>query len=158
MRIDSLGWRQWSCSGDLVRFVSTLVLCLPLCSGCGGGDDLPERAPVTGTVTYKGKTLAGGTVTFYPDEEKGNPAYGEIQSDGTFHLTTYEAEDGAVLGKHRVTVEVFPGQAGGAETGLPGAEATLPSPIPIKYRDRQKSPLEFEVKPGENKADLTLTD
>jgi hypothetical protein len=126
--------------------------------GCGEESNTPETAPVTGTVTYKGKPVIGGTVTFIPESGPGNPGIGYIDRDGTYSLTTYERDDGAVLGKHKVTVEVFPGQAGGAPSALPGMESKLPSPIPKKYRLRDTSPLEFEVKQGDNVADLNLED
>jgi hypothetical protein len=73
-------------------------------------------------------------------------------------VTTYRAYDGAVLGPHTVTVEVFPGQPGGPESGLPGSESTLPSPIPARYRDPAQSPLKFDVKPGENSFPIELAD
>jgi hypothetical protein len=125
--------------------------------GCGGrSGDLPATAEVTGKITYKGKSLIGGTVAFQPQGQPGNPALGEIQSDGTYSLTTYEKDDGAVLGKHSVTVTVNPGQPGGAEPGLPGTEASLKSPIPMKYSEPSISGLSFEVKEGSNKADFDL--
>ena len=34
----------------------------------------------------------------------GKPAFGTIQADGSFVLTTERTDDGAVPGKHRVTV------------------------------------------------------
>jgi hypothetical protein len=129
-----------------------------MAAGCGQKSDTPETAPVTGTVTYKGKPVIGGTVTFHPQSIAGNPGVGDISLDGTYTLTTYEREDGAVLGKHNVTVEVFPGQAGGVPDALPGTEDKLPSPIPKKYRNPGTSPLEFEVKQGDNVADLKLED
>ncbi|MBI3469435.1 MAG: hypothetical protein HY000_41060 [Planctomycetes bacterium] len=139
-----------------LRLVLALVTLPAL--GCGEKSNTPETAPVTGTVTYKGKPVIGGTVTFIPEQGPGNPGIGDIQSDGTYSLTTYDRDDGAVLGKHKVTVEVFPGQAGSVADALPGMESKLPSPIPKKYRTPSTSPLEFEVKQGDNVADLNLED
>jgi hypothetical protein len=34
----------------------------------------------------------------------GKPAWGSIQSNGTFRLTTYKRDDGAVVGEHWVTI------------------------------------------------------
>ena len=34
----------------------------------------------------------------------GKPAWGNIQSDGTFRLTTLKKDDGAVVGEHWVTI------------------------------------------------------
>jgi hypothetical protein len=38
------------------------------------------------------------------DVNPGKPAWGNIQSDGTFRLTTYKNDDGAVVGEHWVTI------------------------------------------------------
>lgn len=131
---------------SLATFAAVLI-------GCGRSD-LPETAPVSGTVTFKGRPLPGGTVTFHPEDDKaGNPAFGEIRSDGTFEMTTYKAEDGAILGKHIVTIEVFAGQAEMAP--LPGTEEKT-STVPKRYRDPKTSPLRFEVKKGENTAAFPL--
>ena len=34
----------------------------------------------------------------------GKPAWGKIAKDGTYRLTTYPADDGAVVGEHWVTI------------------------------------------------------
>lgn len=132
--------------------ISLGVVLAILVTGCGG-DNVPETAPVSGTVMYLGRPVPGGTVIFHPkDKQKGNPGYGEIQSDGTYTLTTYKKDDGAILGDHTVTVEVFAGQA---QPVLPGAEAKT-SPIPRIYADPEKTPLKFTVQKGPNTADFTL--
>jgi hypothetical protein len=66
-------------------------------------------APVHGKVTIDDKPLAHATVMFAPistSEEKppGKPAFGTIESDGVYHLTTFSKNDGAVVGDHWVTV------------------------------------------------------
>ena len=78
--------------------------------GCGGSDpDRPKLGKVTGTVTYKGKPLTRGSVIFTPISGKveggGQIATGQIQSDGSYSLTTFDTDDGAVLGQHAVTVQ-----------------------------------------------------
>src|SRR5689334_8120728 len=64
-----------------------------------------ELAPVHGKVTIDGKSLFQGKVMFAPvakgdSVHPGKPAWGKIQSDGTFRLTTLKPEDGAVVGEH----------------------------------------------------------
>ncbi|MEQ9408952.1 MAG: hypothetical protein RIK87_14540 [Fuerstiella sp.] len=122
-------------------------------TGCGDNEDLPETAPVSGKVTLNGQPLTNGTVTFHP-EGPGNPGYGEIKEDGAFDLTTYELRDGAVLGLHKVTVEVFDADPEGPPP-LPGSEDEL-STVPKKYSSPETSPLRFEVKQGTNTAPLPL--
>jgi hypothetical protein len=86
--------------------------------------------PVKGKVTYKGKPLARGTVKFEPDGA-GRAATGEIQSDGTFVLTTYKQGDGAVPGHHRVAVV--------------GGETQAKEPVPMKFENFASSKLEIDV-------------
>src|SRR3954464_4903867 len=68
-----------------------------------------ELAPVHGKVTIDNQPLFQGKVMFAPvakgnDVNPGKPAWGNIQSDGTYRLTTYKNDDGAVVGEHWVTI------------------------------------------------------
>src|SRR6188472_1039406 len=67
-----------------------------------------ELAPVHGKVTIDNKPLFQGRVMFAPvakgNVNPGKPAWGNIQSDGTFRLTTYKTGDGAIVGEHFVTI------------------------------------------------------
>jgi hypothetical protein len=76
-------------------------------SGCNRSS--LELAPVHGKVTIDNKPLFQGKVMFAPVAKgdhvnAGKPAWGNIQSDGTFRLTTYKNDDGAVVGEHWVTI------------------------------------------------------
>ena len=89
------------------RITALLILLgLPLGSLLGCSEQHPPTAAVHGKVTLNGKPLPVGAVMFSPisTKEKSRPAYGEIQPDGTFTLGTYDKEDGAIVGKHTVTV------------------------------------------------------
>jgi hypothetical protein len=100
-------------------------------SGCGHSSAATgaPTSPVRGKVTYKGQPLTKGRVIFEPDG-KGKQATGEIQPDGTFVLTTYQKDDGAVVGTHRVSID---------------APAKV---LPIKYGSPNTSKLEVEVAEG----------
>jgi hypothetical protein len=103
-------------------------------TGCGGGETrqanvLLKPVPVKGSVRYKGKPLEGGTVRFEP-EDGGREAAGNIASDGTFELTTFQANDGAVAGTHRVAIDP------------PGDK---PKSLPAKYRSAASSGIVMEV-------------
>jgi hypothetical protein len=67
-----------------------------------------DIAPVHGKVTVDGKPLAKAKIRFAPtakgNTDPGKPAWGEIQADGTYRLTTYKNDDGAVVGEHWVTI------------------------------------------------------
>lgn len=78
--------------------------------GCGGSslDEYPT-APVTGRVICDGAPVANVRVYFNPIRSDGSinagrPGWATAGSDGSFVVTTYEAEDGAVVGRHRVMV------------------------------------------------------
>jgi glutamate synthase domain-containing protein 3 len=118
--------------------VSALAAGLGLiCAGCGSsGATTPAglTTPVAGKVTYRGKPLTGGTVVFEPDSA-GREAYGSIQPDGSFTLTTYQSGDGAVRGLHRVAVQ--------------GA-------VPVKYRHTSSSTVEVEVVEGTREYTIAL--
>ena len=104
-----------------------LMVILPL-SGCGQSSAaIPSTYPVKGKVSFKGKPLTNGSIVFEPTDA-GKDAYGKIQPDGTFELTTYKEKDGAVVGSHRVYV-----------TGL------SKSVIPVKFMHASSSKVEVEV-------------
>lgn len=122
---------------------------------------LPTRALVTGIVTYNGQPLLSADVTFLP-ESGAQAATGRTDAEGRYALGTFAIGDGAVLGKHRITVLAFgpdrplrPGETG---SGIPG-ELTRGDPlIPTKYFAPETSGLVREVVAGKNEFDLQLVD
>ena len=114
--------------------------------GCGSGN----TAPVNGRVKFKDggdvSALAGHTVSFETDGDKMS-GYGDIQADGTFKVTTFSPDDGALLGKHRISVT----------PPAPPPDGPLPKPvIHAKYGDLNSSGLTAEIKPGTNNVELEL--
>jgi hypothetical protein len=78
----------------------------------GCGHDEERLTTVRGKVFYQGKPLAGGTIIFTPDPERGGSgpmSYAEIQADGSYELRTSRGM-GAMPGWHRVTVTEASGQ------------------------------------------------
>ena len=95
-----------------------------------------QIVPVTGVVTYKGKPLAGGTIAFFPDKSLGGygpSAFGEIDSEGRFRLTTDRTGDGAVVGPHVVQIRSAAAWRNGNEE------------LPARYNER--STLRTVVQP-----------
>ncbi len=142
-----------------------MVLMAGLLIGCGGSDH-EETAPVTGKVTLKGTPVTKGRIAFYPSQ--GRPAMGAIQSDGTYSLTTFDQGDGALLGKHRVTITASE-TVGGVSMGTSveeelklAMEATSYEQaktiwlVPQKYSNRKTSKLQAEVVSGSNTHDFNL--
>jgi hypothetical protein len=124
--------------------------CSVLLAGCGGAGGL---ARVNGKVSYKGKAVTAGNITFSPLDDKGGKfASGTVKSDGTFALTTNTEGDGAAIGKHKVTYAPgIPSLAEG-KTLKPG-ESSPANPyaglVPVKK--------EVEVTSGTNDIEIELT-
>jgi hypothetical protein len=121
--------------------------------GCGSGG--PTMGRVSGTVTFQGKPLDSGTVTFIATDGKNPNATGAIKPGGTYSLQTSEPGDGAVVGDYKVAItDVDPSSF---NTPLPGAPAAVPkSAIPKLYQDSSTSGLTAKVESGSNTKDFVL--
>jgi hypothetical protein len=93
----------------------TRTMCLLVVGGlamglasCGRSEARKPTFVVSGKVLDGSKPLAHATVVFHPldaaDAVTPRPR-GKTDETGTFHLTTYDAADGAPAGKYQVTVE-----------------------------------------------------
>jgi hypothetical protein len=89
-------------------------------------------------------------------------ATGQLESDGSFTLTTFDTGDGAVLGPHIVTIESRGDMEAIKKMNLKkdGVIAyKLPKPaIPEKYTKTQGSPLKQTVVAGSNTFTIELKD
>jgi hypothetical protein len=109
-------------------------------SGCSSREKF-DVAPVKGKVLCDGRPVPGGIVTFAPvasgnSLKPGKSAGAEIETDGTFVLSTYAQGDGAVIGKCKVTT-------GSSDPENPWA-CTLGTPI------------DWEVQAGNNEVVIEL--
>lgn len=133
-----------------------IVLCL-LAAGCAiAGCAKPGRAPTAkaaGKLSAGGAPLAGVNVTFTP--AAGRSASGTTDAEGKFSLSTFAPGDGAVPGKHRVTLSLK--EADVPMPGTPEAAAYKPQPRPFakKYSGLATTDLEIEVPVDGNPA-ITL--
>jgi hypothetical protein len=123
-----------------------IAFCLVLASvaGCDRG---PTLAPVSGKVLLNGQPLEFGSVMFQPSS--GQPAIGEIQPDGTFTLSTFAPNDGAVVGVHKVRIACYESQRRDAQKG-PGEQSLGKLLIPMKYTLFDQSGLTAEVREDHN--------
>jgi hypothetical protein len=94
---------------------------------------------VEGTVTLNGEPLAGAKVTFTPDE--GRPATGVTNQEGRYRLTTKKANDGAAVGRHRISISLVD-------------DNTKQERIPARFN--QQTALEAKVEEGQNVMDFDL--
>jgi hypothetical protein len=83
-------------------------------------------------------------------------------ADGNYRLMTFKADDGALVGRHRVTVtkQVLSG-ANADEAGLSGRVGPggiqRQIVVPEHYGKRETSGLEADIKPGPNELNFDLT-
>lgn len=126
-------------------YTALLVLFCAAAFGCSQAG--PEMGEVTGKVTFKGKPLSTGTITFVPETEGLPHAYGEIQEDGTYEAVTRDFGSGAPVGKHRVMIMAVIDH---------GPEAPVEAILPTKYSSDRQSGLTAEVNAGENVLNFPL--
>ncbi len=104
---------------------------------------------------------------FYPEE--GRAAFGSIEADGSYRLTTFDTGDGALPGKHTVTIKAvgFSGAATQAksvedeltmDSGLSDNTGKKPPQwiVPKEYSERSTSPVQAEVEPKDNEVNFDL--
>ena len=117
----------------------------------------------------QGSTPASGHDLVFAglEGEKGSKtgigAVGQIGSDGTFELTTFDTGDGAVLGQHAVTISIQ-SEGGSQMKNMPSDPvesvkvAHEQNLIPPIYTDPSKTPLKYTVELGDNNFDIVLKD
>jgi len=100
---------------------------------CGCGDGRPRRVPVSGQVLIDGKPLGTGFIRLVPDDSR--LATGTIDKQGRFRLTTFDPDDGCVLGTHQVEVTAI-------QTMSPTKIRYL---VPKKYQQASTSGLSVKI-------------
>lgn len=84
------------------------VLCSAVCIGCGNPEEFPV-VPTKGVVTCDGKPVPFAMIFFEPIRTGetafvGKQGFATANEQGEFVVTTYNDNDGVVLGKHNVHV------------------------------------------------------
>jgi hypothetical protein len=132
-----------------------LALALPVLTiGCGGASG-PVMGKVSGKVTYQGKPLTQGTVSFVSNDPNGANANSVIGPDGSYSLQTTNPSDGAVVGEYRVIVsDIDPNSVNTPAPGEPVKKAQRI--IPEKYEKPETSGLTRKVEKGSNTIDIAL--
>jgi hypothetical protein len=68
---------------------------------------LGQPVPVTGKIIYQDQPVANARITFHNKAtEGGRSATGRTGPDGTFSLTTFKTDDGALPGDYIITVSL----------------------------------------------------
>ena len=133
------------------RFMRSLaVVAVPLLAIACGNDGGPARAPVSGTVWYQGKPVAGALVTFVPEAKGARVASGSTDAKGKYRLGTFRSNDGAVLGRHRVGIraEAAPEGPPRAADDVQGKRGKLLTPA--RYANPETSGVTVDVEAGKN--------
>jgi hypothetical protein len=131
-----------------VRFLS-LFLVVPALAlgaiGCGD-EDRPPSGKVTGTVTYKGAPLPGGSVTFFDANnlKSGERSTATIDQEGHYVMPT------APLGNVKVIV------TGPTPSSDPSHRNDRIVQIPLKYADVMQTGLVTTVSTGTQEFNIDL--
>jgi len=139
--------------GMCIVYLVTLTSC--------GGDSLPPRYEVTGTVSYNGESVEGATLMFTPADGGGDVGVGKTDAQGKYKIE-------AIEGPQKVTIQKLENQGSGTDDNVDAADfseettATDPSPpkhlLPKKYIWVDSTDLQAEIKTsGENVFDFELS-
>jgi hypothetical protein len=150
------------------RVVFLLPLVGVLALGCQKGDSSGASGRVYGTVTYKGKPVPAGTVSFQP-KGQGPIATTNIAPDGSYEIM------GVPPGDTIITVETDSVKTSNPENlphyGPAGAKQFSPHPkdfqqseaskgayvqIPKKYSSKTSSPFHVTIHAGKQEQPLDL--
>ena len=124
-------------------FVAALMVVL---AGCGGAAE--KTCEVTGTVSFRGKTLSQGVVVLHP--QQGRPLEpASIGTDGVYRLE-------APAGEYRVSIISLPTLESVKELEETSA-APAQSPIPGHYGNPDTSGISISVEPeGQKRFDFSM--
>jgi hypothetical protein len=128
-----------------------VLITLPL--GCGDDSGL---AQVSGIVRHNGQPLANAYVGFWPEEVGVRAASGSTDANGHYRLTTFRANDGAMVGKYKIMVraeEIPEGPPKSADDMTLKRGKLL---TPPHYSNAETSGLTADVAKGNNVIDLEL--
>lgn len=153
----------------LIRLLAVLVTGFML--GCSGTNP-NAPATVSGSVTFKGAPVTGGSINFYK-ADGGLAGSGGIKADGSFLVTDVPTGEMLVTVDNEnlnpATKEAPKGNSKNQYTGKTGQMTYTPDALksgpkgnltyvalPEKYRDKAKSDKKVTLKAGENKTTIAL--
>ena len=135
---------------QLMAAVALVVLVGP--AGCRPSG--PKVVPISGIATRGGKPVADIELTFHPDT--GRPSWGKTDAAGRFSLDYSRDRDGAVVGRHRVTVRGR--QPASPEEEFAGKIQHPPEvrEIVARFGDVAKTPLVIEITAARSDLEVRL--
>ncbi|MDR1383132.1 MAG: hypothetical protein LBJ67_04685 [Planctomycetaceae bacterium] len=125
-----------------IKSLLFIFLTLLLCAGCS------NNVPISGQVTYSddGNPLTTGTVCF---QTESFVARGNLQSDGTYHMSSVTEKDGLPSGLYQISVI-------NAVEGLGEDDGIRIPLIDPKYNDSATSGITFEVTRSNKRFNFTV--
>jgi hypothetical protein len=131
-------------------FTLILTFAVVLVVGCGG--DSLNRAEISGKVTFGGKPVDSGIVTFLPQSVEKGGVVGAKIINGEYRL---DRSEGPVVGTYTVKVSSVQKTGKIVDDPMMGKVEEDAEMIPEPYGGI-KSPLTAEVKPGKNIVDFDI--
>lgn len=142
-------WAQRS-----IPFVASMALLSLAFAGCGpAGESRPEVIPVEGSLTINGKPAEGAMLVFHPShgeefDARGSRPRANVEKDGHFQVTTYDAGDGLPAGEYDVAVLWFDDPNSAAPHDKLGGRYAVPGKpelhISVTPETSQLEPLEIK--------------
>jgi len=134
---------------DVATSFFVLVFLVMMEFGCSTG---PRTGEVKGKVTFEGKPVTEGLVTFLNPKE-GGAAEAEISKDGAFavKIDVVVGDYLVVITPHMHIVDTDPGKSPPSPVEKPAAN------IPQKYRQQGSTTLKAKVIEGKNVFDFDMT-
>jgi hypothetical protein len=140
--------------------VALSLVCICALAGCGG--NAPALTPVTGTVTYNDKALAGATVRFIPNlqgDTKGHGGVGTTGEDGKFEVVSPRLDNrkGLLPGEYKVLIIRYVGVNGELlPPDVTTADTAAFHSIPEEFSKYQSTPLTATVETSAKSFEFTL--
>ena len=119
--------------------------------GCSDG---PELGSVTGKVLQAGKPIPFAYVQFQPVDPPGTYGAAYTAIDGSYNIRFTEDKDGALVGKHLVTVRTSAVDEIEVEDKTTGLMVT--PELPEGYQAKLELEYDREVKSGSNEINFDL--
>jgi hypothetical protein len=134
-----------------------VLLLLTALVGCGS--NRPSIVKVTGTLKYKGQPVPNAYLTFRP--ENGRQSWAQTDGQGRFKVNYDRTQDGAVVGKHRISVEVWQGRPSTPaeqEAVMQGRRPAVSKDLAAFFQkySAENSKLEVDITPDTKDLNLDL--
>jgi hypothetical protein len=121
--------------------------------GCNHGVDI-KIVPVTGTLKHKGKPVAHAHIEFAP--EQGHPSSADTDEEGRFKLRYDTLHEGALVGKHQVSIVALPSTEKEQQAVAKGKKLPLSKEMASFFDKYSPKNSKVEVDIQKNPTDLKL--